>query len=104
MDSRRGSGHYLHVETDGGDVTYFVLHQLHVIERAIASLGEYLARKMDEQQQAERLLRDRHDLNHRQHVLISDALRNPRRVVHDPVAGAAAPRRLRDGARGPARP
>ena len=68
---------YLHVETDSGDVTYFVLHQLHVIERAIASLGDYLARKMDEQQQAERLLRDRHDLNHRQHVLISDALRNP---------------------------
>lgn len=68
---------YLHVETDGGDVTYFVLHQLHVIERAIASLGEYLARKMDEQQRAERLLRDRHDLNHRQHVVISDALRNP---------------------------
>ncbi|MCY4616586.1 MAG: Fic family protein [Chloroflexi bacterium] len=68
---------YLHVETDGGDATYFVLHQLHVIERAIASLGEYLARKMDEQQRAERLLRDRHDLNHRQHVLISDALRSP---------------------------
>ena len=68
---------YLHVETDGGDVTYFVLHQLDVIERAIANLGKYLARKMDEQQQAERLLRDRHDLNHRQHVLISDALRDP---------------------------
>ena len=30
---------YLHVETDNGDVTYFVLHQLDVIERAIASLA-----------------------------------------------------------------
>ena len=68
---------YLHVETGGGDVTYFVLHQLHVIERAIASLGDYLGRKMEEQRRAERVLRDRHDLNHRQHVLISDALRNP---------------------------
>ncbi|MXZ63837.1 MAG: Fic family protein [Chloroflexi bacterium] len=68
---------YLHVETDGGDVTYFVLHQLHVLERAIAGLGEYLARKMEEQRRAERLLRDRPDLNHRQGVLVSDALRNP---------------------------
>lgn len=68
---------YLHVETDAGDVTYFVLHQLHVIERAIAGLGEYLARKMEEQQRAERLMRDRPDLNHRQRVLVSDALRNP---------------------------
>lgn len=68
---------YPHVETDGGDVTYFVLHQLHVIEQAIASLGAYMARKMEEQQRAGRLLRDRPDLNHRQHVLISDALRNP---------------------------
>ena len=68
---------YLHVETDGGDVTYFVLHQLNVIERAIASLGDYLQRKMEEQRRAERLLRDRHDLNLRQRVLISDALRDP---------------------------
>ena len=68
---------YLHVETDGGDVTYFVLHQLRVIERAIASLGEYLERKMEEQRLAGRLLRDRRDLNHRQHALVADALSKP---------------------------
>lgn len=32
---------------------------------------------MEEQQHAERLVRDRPDLNHRQRVLVSDALRNP---------------------------
>ena len=75
--SNRAAASYLHVETDGGDGTYFVLHQRHVIERAIAGLGEYLARKMEEQRRAELLLRDRPDLNHRQHVAVGDALRNP---------------------------
>ena len=36
---------YLYVESDNNDVTYFVLYQLGVIERAIASLHDYLARK-----------------------------------------------------------
>ena len=58
-------------------MTYFVFHQLRVIERAITSLGEYLTRKVGEQRRAERLLRDRHDLNHRQHVVVGDALRDP---------------------------
>lgn len=68
---------YLHVETDGGDVTYFVLYQLAVIERAIKSLEAYLARKMEEQRRAERLLHDSPHLNHRQIVLVSDAMRDP---------------------------
>ena len=68
---------YLHVETDHGDLTYFVLHQLEVIGRALAALGEYLRRKTAEQRRAELLLRDRPGLNHRQHVLVGDALRDP---------------------------
>ena len=68
---------YLHVETDGGDLTYFVLYQLEVIERAIESLNSYLQRKMEEQRRAERLLRDSPHLNHRQIVLVSDAMRDP---------------------------
>ena len=68
---------YLHVETGGGDVTYFVLYQLAVIERAMESLNHYLQRKMEEQRRAERLLRDSPHLNHRQIVLVSDAMRDP---------------------------
>ena len=37
---------YLYTETDGNDLTYFVIYQLQVIGRAIASLHEYLARKV----------------------------------------------------------
>lgn len=76
-DRREYAESYLHVETDNNDVTYFVIHQLEVIVRALKSLDEYLARKMKEQRDAELLLRGRADLNHRQHVLISDALRDP---------------------------
>ena len=68
---------FLHVETDRNDLTYFVLHQLEAVGRALAALGEYLERKTAEQRQAERLLRDRPGLNHRQHTLVSDALRDP---------------------------
>ncbi len=68
---------YLHVETDGGDLTYFVLYQLEVIERALKGLDEYLKRKMAEQRRAERILRDSRLLNHRQIALVSDAMRDP---------------------------
>ncbi len=68
---------YRYVETDNNDLTYFVLYQLAIIARAIESLDQYLARKMDEQRRAERLLHDSSHLNHRQIVLVSDAMRDP---------------------------
>ena len=68
---------YLHVETDGGDLTYFALHQLSVIDRAVASLEAYLSRKMEEQRRAARLLHGSPHLNHRQIALVSDAIRDP---------------------------
>lgn len=72
---------YLHAETDDNDTTYFILHQLSVIENAIKALYEYLERKTAEQRSAERLLRhapalaDR--LNYRQTALLTHALRHP---------------------------
>jgi len=71
---------YLYTETDYNDTTYFILHQLDIIERAITTLHDYLARKGTELQSAERQLRqapglaDR--LNHRQVALLSHALRH----------------------------
>ncbi len=71
---------YLHSETDDNDTTYFILHQLSVIERAIEALYEYLARKTAEQRSAERLLRHAPGLsdqiNHRQAALLSHALKH----------------------------
>lgn len=72
---------YLHTETDDNDTTYFIVHQLEVIEQAIAALHGYLKRKMGEQRNAESLLREAprlsDQLNHRQVAVLSHALRHP---------------------------
>ncbi len=70
---------YLHTETDSNDVTYFVIHQLEVLQRAIDALGEYLARKAAEIASAERGLEGVPGLNHRQVAIVSEALRHPER-------------------------
>ena len=72
---------YLYSETDDNDTTYFILHQLSVIERAIDALYEYIARKTAEQRSAERLLRHApglaDQLSHRQVALLTHALKHP---------------------------
>ena len=72
---------YLHTETDGNDTTYFLLHQLDIIRRAIALLHEYLARNIDAQRATERMLAAspalRARLNHRQMALLTHALKHP---------------------------
>jgi Fic family protein len=67
---------FLLTETDGGDTTYFLIHQLQVIERAVEELRVYLQRKMREVRDVEQLIRDAGALNHRQLALLSDALRH----------------------------
>jgi len=71
---------YLHTETDGNDTTYFLLHQLNTIRRAIVALHEYMDRKVREQKETERLLSAspalRTRFNHRQVALLTHALRN----------------------------
>ncbi len=71
---------FLLTETDEGDTTYFLLHQLEVIERAIEQLHEYLQRKVAEVRDVEQLLRGSGGFNHRQTALLSGALRNPDHV------------------------
>ena len=71
---------FLLTETDEGDTTYFVLHQLEVIERAIEDMHKYLRRKATEVRDVEQLLRGSGGFNHRQTALLSGALRNADRV------------------------
>lgn len=68
---------FLLTETDEGDTTYFLIHQLDVIKRATIELQVYLARKTREVRDVERLVRDAGELNHRQFALLSDAIRHP---------------------------
>jgi Fic family protein len=72
---------YLHTETDGGDVTYFLVHQLETILAALDGLYGYLNRKAAELTATEAMLRRseslRGILNHRQIDLIRHALHHP---------------------------
>lgn len=72
---------YLYTETDENDVTYFIIHQLNVILRAIRDLQTYLAKKSSEVHDIEVMIRKsprlRELLNHRQIALLGHALRHP---------------------------
>ena len=68
---------FMETELDEGDATYFLLHQLGVIERAIEDLHVYLQRKISEVRDVERLLKGTEQFNHRQLALITDAIRHP---------------------------
>jgi Fic family protein len=70
---------FLEAETDEGDTTYFLIHQVQVIEHAIEELHAYLGRKMGEIKEVEALIQSGDGFNHRQLALLSDALRHPDR-------------------------
>ncbi len=71
---------FLETETDEGDTTYFILHQLRVIEQAIDDMHRYLRRKADEIKEVEALIHGNEGFNNRQLALLSDALRHPGRT------------------------
>ncbi|HEY6758338.1 MAG TPA: Fic family protein [Baekduia sp.] len=71
---------FLLTETDDNDATYFLLHQLDVIEKAIEDMHKHLQRKSAEVRSVEKLLRGSGGFNHRQTALLSGALRNEDRV------------------------
>jgi Fic family protein len=68
---------FLETETDGDDTTYFLIHQLNVIERAIGDLHDYLKRKTAEIRSIEALIHGAPYLNGRQLALLTDAVRDP---------------------------
>jgi len=67
---------FMETETDGGDATYFLIHQLNLIEQAIDDLHLYLQRKIAEMRDVESLLQDDEGLNGRQLALLTDAIRH----------------------------
>lgn len=73
---------YLHTESDENDMTYFLMHQLDVIHKAIATLQEYLREKIHGLNEAEQMLvqnpRLKDRLNFRQLALLRHALNHPR--------------------------
>ena len=67
----------LHTETDENDLTYFIVHQVDVIRRAIDELDTYFETKIEQVQRVERRLKHSTDLNHRQLALLAHAVRHP---------------------------
>ena len=56
---------YLHAETDNNDSTYFVIRQLAVTEKAIASLSQFIAKTIAEGAEVDELLAHLSQLNRR---------------------------------------
>jgi Fic family protein len=67
---------FVESETDGGDTTYFLIHQLKVIDRAIDDVHAYVQRKTAEVRDIQKLLHGDDDLNGRQLALLTDAVRH----------------------------
>ena len=71
---------FLYTETDENDLTYFILHQLGIILRAVDALEAYIQRKSKETVQLDRYLRNSEKYNHRQKALLAHALKHPSAV------------------------
>ena len=88
---------YLHTESDEGDTTYFVSHQLDVLLSAIDGVHAYIRRKQQAHHEAETLLKPgsrlARKLNHRQRALLLNAVRHPGKTftiaVHQRTHGVA---------------
>ena len=68
---------FLHTETDENDLTYFIIHQIEIIRRALKELHDYVARKSSETRACLDALQKHPELNHRQQALIAHAVRHP---------------------------
>jgi Fic family protein len=62
-------------ETDDGDLTYFLLHQLRVLERATDDLIQHLTRRAGQLTQLSRALSEAQALNHRQQAVLAHLVR-----------------------------
>jgi len=74
---------YLYTETDDNDLTYFILHQLEVIKKAITALHNYLEVKAAELHTIEKRLDGsalQGQLNHRQLAILRHALDHPNAI------------------------
>ncbi|MEW6719903.1 MAG: Fic family protein [Thermodesulfobacteriota bacterium] len=67
---------YLYSETDGRDITYFLVYHLKAIRLALEELHRYLARKQEEMRKATAMLHNVPDLNYRQIALLQHAVKH----------------------------
>lgn len=66
---------YLHTESDFGDLTYFIINQLDVLDASLNDLHTYIETRREKLQQFEIALGDQ-NINHRQSFLLNEAARS----------------------------
>ena len=74
------SNAHLRTETDEGDITYFIIQQLDVINKALDDTNDYLKRKEKQESLADEVVRKwriKDALNDRQMALLGRAIRKP---------------------------
>lgn len=71
---------YIDTELDEGDLTYFILYQLDIIELALDDLAQHLHDEEEKVRSSERILKLNKNLNLRQRLLIEHGLRHPQTV------------------------
>ncbi len=71
---------FLYSETNDNDLTYFLIHQLNVLDKAFQGLSTYVDSVLKRNQEVDSIIGDIPELNYRQRALLSDALRNPDRL------------------------
>ena len=69
---------FAYTETDEGDLTYFILHQLEVMQQALRELIAHLERRAKRLRDLEQTVADFDELNHRQRTLLQHTVRHPR--------------------------
>lgn len=67
---------FLFTETDGNDLTYFIVHQTQIVMKAIDDLRAYIQAKSAESRKLQADLKQMRTLNHRQQALVGHALKH----------------------------
>lgn len=68
---------FSYTETDNGDLTYFILHQLRVMQEALTELSQHLSRRAQLHTELSQIISGFDTLNHRQRSLLQHAIRHP---------------------------
>ena len=95
---------FAHTETDGGDLTYFVIHQLQVMRQALDALVGHLEQRAHSMQALAKAVAGFDELNYRQRALLQHRYPAPARELHDRGTLILAPGSLPDCSHGPREP